>query len=511
MKFPRARILTALTLCSAINACGDATTIDSDRSGDDAGMMAAPLRSETPPNLLVFLIDTQRADYLGAYGHAAPTSPELDSYAQESLVFERAYAPASSTSPSHASLFTSTHPRIHGVWNRVPRGEGEDPIFPALSPKAITLAEVLNEAGYDTAAICDGGNLQENRGFAQGFSVWDSKFSGAENRVDRALRWLDTERDADLPFFLFLHTYQVHTPYLPEEQYVEQFADPNYRGPLREAWQRASSFWASSSGVRGAIRKIQGDFYKPALPAEGEAPNAEDLAFLKALYQAEIKQMDTAFGRLVDELAARGITPDNTLILITSDHGEEFWEHGQYGHHQIYDTTAHIPFIVRGPGTLSGVRRSDPVDLLDVMPTLLYWAGIEVDYLPPSMLGRVLDFGSKDAPGNYTVVGESNWPEHQWSWRVGDRKAMLFPGSGRATEVYDFAQDPGEQDDLAARQASWVESVQPDLQAWAEHAVQWQSDHQLAPGVRDWNKLTQAERDALIGMGYVDPEEIDGN
>lgn len=510
MKFLRVRILPALALCGALSACGDEPAPTPDGAGGDPASSALALRSETPPNILIFLIDTQRADHLGFHGHAAPTSPQLDAFAEESLVFERAYAPASSTSPSHASLFTSTYPRVHGVWNRVPRGEDEDPIFPALSPKAITLAEVLQEAGYSTAAICDGGNLQENRGFSQGFQVWDSKFLGAENRVDRALQWLDSERDPEQPFFLFLHTYQVHTPYLPEPQYLEQFADPDYQGPLREAWQRARSFWTSSSEVRGAIRRIQGDFYKPALPADGELPRSEDLAFLKALYQAEIRQMDTAFGRLVEELAARDITPDNTLILITSDHGEEFWEHGQYGHHQIYDTTAHIPFVVRGPGTLQGARRADPVDLLDVMPTLLYWAGIEFDYLPPSMLGRVLDFGTAEAPAARTIVGESNWPEHQWSWRVGDRKAMFFPGSDRATEVYDFAQDPGEQDDLASRQASWLESIRADQKAWAEHAAQWQADHQLAPGVRDWNRLSQEERDALIGMGYVDPDEIEG-
>lgn len=509
MKFPRVRILSALAVCSALSACGDAPVPAPNGDGEGTAASAPALRSETPPNILVFLIDTQRADYLGTYGHDAATSPQLDAFAEESLVFERAYAPASSTSPSHASLFTSTYPRIHGVWNRVPRGENEDPIFPALSPKAITLAEVLSEAGYDTAAICDGGNLQENRGFSQGFALWDSKFLGAENRVDRALRWLDTERNQEQPFFLFLHTYQVHTPYLPEPQYVEQFADPNYQGPLRESWQRARSFWNSSSGVRGAIRKIQGDFYRPALPADGELPSEEDLAFLTALYEAEIKQMDTAFGRLIEELAARDITPDNTLILITSDHGEEFWEHGQYGHHQIYDSVTHIPFIARGPGTMQGGRRADPVDLLDVMPTLLYWAGIEMDYLPPSMLGRVLDFGTDQAPPAHTIVGESNWPEHQWSWRVGDRKAMLFPGSERATEVYNFADDPGEQTDLAERQASWLDSIRADQQAWAERATQWQADHQLAPGVRDWNRLSQAERDALIGMGYVDPDEFD--
>ena len=505
MKFLRDRFLLALALGGILSACGESPAPGgSDSSTQES---SAPLRADERPNILIFLMDTQRADYLGMYGHEAPTSPSLDAFAEESLVFDRAFAPASSTSPSHASLFTSTYPRIHGVWNRVPRGEDEEPIFPALSQRAITLAEVLAEVGYQTAAIADGGNLQENRGFAQGFQTWDSKFLGADNRVDRALQWLDQERKPDQPFFLFLHPYQVHTPYVHAPEHVERFADPNYQGPLRAAWQGARDHWVANLGMKGAIRKLQGDYYRPALPEEGEFPEPEDLRFLQALYQAEIRQMDTAFGRLIGELKARGIDRSNTLFLLTSDHGEEFWEHGKYGHHQIYESTAHIPFLVQGPGTVTG-RRADPVDLLDVMPTLLYWGGLDADSLPPSMLGRVLDFGTTDPAAAHTIIGESNWPEHQLSWREGERKAMFFPDSERAPEVYELAQDPGEKQDLASRQAAWLEAIQPAKQAWEDKAADWQLEHQLAPGVRDWKRLSEEERNLMIDLGYVDPEEF---
>lgn len=504
MKFSRARFLPALMLGASLTACGDSPAEPEPGNSGSTSTSSSQeaLRADKPLNILLFLIDTQRADYLGMYGHERDTSPNLDAFAQQSLVFDRAYAPASSTSPSHASMFTSTHPRVHGVWNRVPR-ENEEPIFPALSPNAVTLAEVLSENGYDTAAICDGGNLQENRGFAQGFRTWDSKFLGADNRVDRALRWFDQERQQDRPFFMFLHTYQVHTPYLPKPEHVELFADPNYDGPIRKAWERARDFYTKNVGVKGAIRLVQGQFYKPVLPEdEGELPAEEDLAFLKALYEAEIHQMDAAFGRLMTELAARDITPENTLFLITSDHGEEFWEHGKYGHHQIYDSVAHIPFIARGPG-IPAARRVDAVDLLDVMPTLLHWANIDRDFLPPSMLGRVLDFGTSEAAAPYVIVGETNWPEHQLSWRSGDRKAMFFPDSERATELYDFAQDPAESLDLAADETAWLAELAGPMADWAEHSAAWQREHNMRPTVRDRGKMSEDELAELEALGYL--------
>jgi arylsulfatase A-like enzyme len=509
MKFLHAVSLPILALAGLASSCGDSPApSDSETGGAKPGAGTA-FRPETAPNFLIFLIDTQRADYMGLYGNPRDTTPNIDAFAQQSLVFDRAFAPASSTSPSHASLFTSTYPRVHGVWNRVPRGEDE-PIFPALSPNATTLAEVLGEIGYDTAAICDGGNLQSNRGFDQGFRTWDSKYLGVDNRVDRALSWLDHERKQDQPFFLFLHTYQVHTPYLPQPEHVALFADPEYQGPVRKAWEGALAFYNANPGLKGAIRKIQGDFYRPTLPEdEFTSPEPDDLAFMLALYQASTHQVDAAFARLMRELKTRGITSDNTLFLITSDHGEEFWEHGQYGHHQIYEPTAHIPFIFDGPGVKSGARRADPVDLLDVMPTLLHWSGMQSHSMPPSMMGRILDLGSTEAPAPHPIIGETNWPENQVSWRDQERKAMYFPESERATEVYRYADDPLESNDRATAEAAWLAEIQAPRAAWEASAAAWQEEHQLLPGIRDWNSLSPAEQRALVAMGYVGEGELE--
>jgi arylsulfatase A-like enzyme len=466
-----------------------------------------PARPEVPPNILVFLIDTQRADFLGAYGHDRPTSPNLDAFALDALVYERAYAAASSTSPSHASIFTSTYPHTHRVWNRILDPRREQPIFPSLSKEAATLAEVLSFGGYATAGICDGGNLQKNRGFAQGFDLWDSKFYGAANRVQRAEQWLKKQRKADQPFFLFLHTYQVHTPYLPDPEHVELFADPDYNGVFRQAWLDAKAFYEATKKEPGTIRKVQGQFYKPHIPEEGAAPPAaDDLAFLIALYEAEIHQMDQAFGRLIQSLKEQGLYED-TLIIVTADHGEEFWEHGQYGHHQVYDTTLHVPFIVRAPDGPRGERRSEAIELIDLMPTLLYQADVEI---PESCIGRVLDFERPDPTSEQrALIGESNWPERQVAYRVGSQKAMLFPETERLAEVYSLELDPGESQDLAAKTEgkAFLSQIMPRFEAWATESIIWMKRFNLKPGVRDIGRLSAAERAEMIALGYLEEDE----
>jgi arylsulfatase A-like enzyme len=466
-----------------------------------------PARPEVPPNILVFLIDTQRADFLGAYGHDRPTSPNLDAFAADALVYERAYAAASSTSPSHASIFTSTYPHTHRVWNRIIEESREEPIFPSLSKHSATLAEAMSFAGYATAGICDGGNLQKSRGFAQGFDLWDSKFFGAENRVQRAEKWLKLRRKRDQPFFMFLHTYQVHTPYLPDPEHVEIFADPNYDGVFRKAWIDAKTFYESAKQEPGTIRKVQGDYYKPHIPAVGAGPPApDDLAFLIALYEAEIHQMDQAFGQLIQSLKDQGLY-ESTLIVVTSDHGEEFWEHGQYGHHQVYDTTLHVPFIVRAPDGPRGERRSEAIELIDLMPTLLYQADIDI---PESCVGRVLNFERPDPISEHrAVIGESNWPEQQVAYRVGNQKAMLFPEADRPAEVYQMNRDPGESTDLAsaAEGKAFLVKILPRFEAWATECVAWTKRYNMNPSVRDKGRMSAEERAEMIALGYLEEDE----
>jgi len=460
---------------------------------------AVPLAAGPSVNVLVILIDTLRADHLGSYGYPHSTSPFLDKFAAQSTLYERAWAQASSTSPSHGSIFTSTYPRVHGVWNRTldPNGEA---IFPRLASKAITLAEVFQEGGYATAAITDGGNVTESRGFGQGFDSFEAQFKGVRNRVERAKDWLQEERTK--PFFLFLHTYQVHTPYIPEAKFVEKFGNADYHGPYRKAWRDALEF-SKSNQIKNAIRVIQQKFYRPHHPKEGEGPpSPDDLEFLIALYDAEIGTTDAALEDFLTWAEKEGHLK-NTLVVITSDHGEEFWEHDQYGHHQVYDHTLQVPLLVRTPGQIKGVRRPENVELIDLMPSLLSFAGLPI---PPSVMGRTLKFGEAIKNGDtHTAIAETNWPEAQIGVRQGDTKAMLFPNSNRHPEVYFLTDDAGEIEDQIGqpRGKYFLGQTMNALQSWEILCKETQSLYQLAPALRNIRQLSPERLAELQALGYV--------
>lgn len=277
-------------------------------------------------NLLVFVIDTLRADRMGAYGNQRNTTPNLDLFARESIVLERAFSPAPHTAPALASLFTSTYPATHGVWNKVPLGSGQK-FFPRLSEEAVTLAEVLAARGYVTAAFADGGWVTGTRGFRQGFDLFDSRTLGVVDRVSRAVAWLKSQHQR--PFFLLLHTYEVHTPYMPPPGYEDRFV-PAYTGPLRDALRDARAA-AARETMDNPLTDLQKRFFAPLL---GSA-DASDVEFLLGLYDAELALVDEQFAVLLSYLETSGLL-DRTLLIVTADHGEEFREHGAFGHQQVY-------------------------------------------------------------------------------------------------------------------------------------------------------------------------------
>jgi arylsulfatase A-like enzyme len=486
------RFLFALLLGLA-QACGETPSPAPETPSADAS---------PPPNVLVFLVDTLRADHLGCYGYEKDTSPNIDAFAKEGTLYEFAWAAASSTSPSHGSIFTSTYPRVHGVWNRTLDQKGE-PIFPRLADKAETMAESFQNAGYATVAITDGGNVTEARGCAQGFDHFDSGFRGVRDRVTTAKAWLE-KRNEEQPFFMFLHTYQVHTPYIPESEFVEKFADPDYQGKYRTAWEGALEF-SEKNQVKNAIRVIQQRFYKKHHPKEGEgAPNSEDLNFLISLYDAEIGLTDAVFGDLVAWMKEQELW-ENTVILVTSDHGEEFWEHGQYGHHQVYDHTLHVPFLVRTPDGVGGLRRPDNIELLDLMPSLLELCGIPI---PNSVMGRALNFQSALPPQEDTqnVIGETNWPEEQVAFRTGKNKAMLFPNSNRRPEAYLLETDPGEHKNRVGTSTSqaFLKQVIETLETWRKLCADTRAEYGLAPAIRNIRQLSPERLAELQALGYVE-------
>ena len=347
-----------------------------------------------PVPVVVISIDTLRPDHLGMYGYPKATSPNLDRFAAEAVVFEQAISTAPSTLPAHASLFTSLVPDRHGA------SFARKVALPAQVP---TLASELSAAGWVTQGIHNGGQLDEVFGIGAGFEVWREVQVPVFRRVvDRAVEWLD-RRDHAEPFLLFLHTYEVHHPYQPKRWRLDLFDDADYDGPLPH---------------RIAIPLLE-------RINSGELEIDErDLGRIVAAYDAGIHSMDEAFGRLMSALRERELY-HRALIVVTSDHGEEFNEHGVVGWHahSLYDELLRVPLLIKFPGSRwAGTRLRRQVGLIDVAPTVLDVAGID---RPPTFEGSSLR----------AVLNDRSRTHRRW--------------------VVASRDDPGDQPLRAVRQQSW--------------------------------------------------------
>jgi arylsulfatase A-like enzyme len=302
-----------------------------------------------PPNIVLISIDSLRPDHLGAYGYRRPTSPNIDRIAGEGLLFENAYSVTSWTLPSHLTMLSGLYPEEHAIVDDGLR----------LSPRVELLPELLARRGYRSAAVISGPYLNSRFGYAQGWESYDDSLAPADKIQlrsreaaslvsseavhDRAVQLLDSLRGG--PFFLFLHYFDVHYDYLPPPPFATAF-DPAYSGP------------------------IDGRLVETGLLAATDW-SPPDLAHLVALYDGEIAWVDHWIGEFDRELRERGLDR-STLLVVTADHGEEFFEHGRLGHRQnLYDTTLQVPLVVRLPDRrFAGARVAAPASLVDLAPTI---------------------------------------------------------------------------------------------------------------------------------------------
>jgi len=341
-------------------------TIPDEEGGTRDEEGGTPRPSTPRPNVLIYLVDTLRADHLGLYGYPRPTSPRIDAFGADATVFRDAQAQTSWTRTAVASILTGLLPQSHGVRDRAD----------ALAPPVATLAEILAAAGYRTAGIITNGNVEPAFGTGQGFELYDY-LSESKERVEfhqlsdrlneAAFAWLESWRATPAPdrapFFLYLHATDPHAPYTPPEPFRSRFApgvDPE-RGHL----DRVHAISAGS---------------EPAPPGTAEA--------WRQLYDGEVAWNDHHFGELLDRLKALDLY-DSTLIVLISDHGEEFYEHGGWEHGKtLYAEQLRIPLVIRLPGGGGAGREvADLADQIDVLPTILDHLGIE----PPAPVdGRSL-------------------------------------------------------------------------------------------------------------------------
>ena len=468
---PRCSIAAALIALAAVavGCCGDSPPPPTPKAQPARKPMTTPPAvigpaKERPTwpkaNVLLISIDTLRADHVGCYGYKRPTTPNIDALCAESLRFETAVAHAPATAMSHGSMLTSLLPPHHGA--SVMRRH-------AIPERVETLAETLKAAGWSTASYNGGGQIKALFGFAQGFDVYKSAQDDFSVPVSDAIAWL--EGNTEQKFFMFLHTYQIHHPYEPKAEDMAVF-DADYTGPLKD-----------HIPVELLVEVNEGR----------KAITDADRQHIVNAYDAELLAVDRELGRLFKHLKEAG-RYDDTLIVVTSDHGEEFGEHGRVGwhSHSLYDELLKVPLLMKLPGgALSGETWTEQVRLIDLPPTVLGMVGVKA---PEAYMG--VDLRAHHALAEKPMLfsfAERDEVEAKPLQAVRAEKWKLL---GRA--LFDLKGDPGESKDVApANQRRWAVLMALRDELLKSRPIPREER-------RDGVELDDETRDTLKSLGYID-------
>lgn len=402
-------------------------------------------------NVILIVVDTLRADHLGCYGYHRNTSPNIDAFASQGALFERHIATAIPTHPAFTTINTGQYSITHSIVAHGAPGE-----VPRKSP---WLPRLMQGAGYTTCAV---DNLADwKNGFGRGYEFYidptqrKTLHINMDNREinRRAIPWL--EQHAREKFYMFIHYWDPHTPYLPPRAYRNLFykgdpCDPDNHSldammahPLGQAWRET---W---------FNKLGG--------------NITDAAYIEALYDSEIRYCDEGIGHLLRTLEKLGIA-DDTLVVLTGDHGELMFRHGIFfDHHGLYDGNLRVPFIVRGPGVKPG-RIPQMTAHVDVAPTILELAGAAIPgAMEGTSLAPITKGGNGAAPRDFVISQECTW-QMKWCVRTDHYKFILAREDDfyhtPMRELYDLVADPNELRNIAKEEPDTVRTLEVHLESW---------------------------------------------
>jgi arylsulfatase A-like enzyme len=470
------------------------------RVGGDAATAGAPAQG-----VILVQLDTLRKDHLDAYGYERPTAPVLRGLAGEGTVFQNAISQTSWTKVETPSVLTSLYPTTHGVYQIPDR----------LPASATTIAEVFRQGGYATLSYSSVVFTGQFTNLHQGFEELHEGESTAgragprgaktaREYVDRLVDWLGDHRD--VPFFVYLHFFDPHPPYEPNRPYDTTWADPKGR----EEYLRQQE----------ALKKTVGDAFMAqrgmATPEELRKAGIDPAAYIRYSedwYDGSIRAMDVEIGRLVERLRELGLG-ERSVIAFFADHGEEFHEHGRMWHGQsIYGELIRVPLILWGPGRVAkGLNVDEPVELVDVMPTLLDLSGLAA---PPAAQGQSLRplLAKPQAGGGWKhrppvaerqPMGGNDFPNAAESYAIMDGNWKLIhnvvrPPEKPEFELFDFYQDPLDRTNVAAQHADIVGRLAKSLDSWHQmaKAAKLKPDSELTKG------MSREQLEQLRSLGYV--------
>ena len=475
---------------------------------------------QTARLIVLISIDTLRADHLSLYGYPRLTSPNLDLFALEGATFEDASSVSPWTLPAHASMLTGLYPLAHQVTQPGRK----------LPENVPTLAKLLGERGWRTAAAVNSGWLlrkthelsREFEDFYYVQEVLEQRFPTL-GVTDKAIQWV-AEANADgADLFLFMHYYDVHSDYNSLPQHEKRFVTP-YEGEVDgTTWQLnlASLPDAYIASCRANFDEERCRFGEgPAAHYVDESVtkpdfSAEDLQHLKALYDGGIRQIDTELGRFFRFLEGEGLL-ERANVIVTSDHGEEFADHGAFYHLMTtYQEVLRVPLVVRGPGIRPGQRKTAPVSLVDLAPTILAWGGVEqpatlegfdlgpiLEGSPEEKPSRELDARLRDRFLHAEASGGLQWKKRGQgmfpifsSIRRGKFK-LVHQQNPENVALYNLEADPSEQIDLSSDEPQAVRMLLAEME---RRRSQFERDS--APDNQIELEPEEAER--LRALGYI--------
>ena len=463
-----------LTLLCVASACAPQNTISS------------------RPNILLVSYDGLRADHAGVYGNPNQPTPTLDRLASEGIRFESSFSQSNESLYSHASMLTGRY---------VEELAYLDYFSFTVPDSALLVSEVLDLYGYNTAAFVAGAHLRAEYGFKQGFSVYDDRhdFGSMFDKAREAMEWLDHRatkgRDGDpRPFFLVLQAYDCHRPYLRSGPYYHAL-DTEYEGMADPMLVQRFSVDQTYNGVYyrdfptqilphlGGVR-TQDPYGNERIAAwaashqDGTRLTETDINHIRAHYDSGVFSLDIQLGLFLEGLEQRGRLND-TLVILTADHGEDLQEHGYFDHRSnLRDTTTRVPLVLWGAGIppeARGTVRTDLTQAIDIVPTILGAAGIQA---PANARGRNLLHDTSDFDGPIFQVGVLP----QFSARTRTHRLVFFgfpatfplldlalevaPLDPRWFKLFDLRTDPEEQTNVVTSQPETADALRRDLLRW---------------------------------------------
>ncbi len=430
-------------------------------------------------NIVLITIDALRADHLSCYGYERKTSPNIDKIAETGIIFKNAIAPSSWTAPSMVSLITSTYPTNHGVIHGMGYRKNKTiHMQEVFSDKLVTLAEILKAHGYNTFGVASNIHLSEKFGFERGFDYFQClPFLDAPPVNETISSWEDEIRNSD-KFFVWLHYIDPHLPYLARTPWIENYTSKS----IVEELSVPETWWS---------------FNLPSATTHNYDTKA--LSTRISLYDSEINYVDSFIGKLIHKFEL----DKNTLIIITSDHGEEFLEHGQLCHgNNLYQETIHIPLIVKLPYSSKKEIIHKQVNLVDIMPTILDI--LNIDY-PEQILGQSLlkregllswlkelfkekdvtdyNFAELDTKSTLKTIMTAQWK-------------YIYDYKEKTELLYNITSDRFELNNLAEKEINQKNQLKKRLFEWISNAKKY-------PAQQQQSNLSEEEKEKLKSLGYT--------